>query len=147
MPATAKTPKTQSSASTRSHTAVHLHWPEVEPRHFSNRQASRQPRSGFAFFFSRPIGIAKAFTVLSFLVATCVIALCLLDLAIAWPWMGASPLFNYGFVICGLGLLGLTFDVFRDLARMRRKNRWRHLSETIGSHVANQESKSADQAA
>ncbi len=83
----------------------------------------RKPRSAVARFLSGPISIEKAFTVFSVLVATGIFVLCALDLAIAWPWMQASRLFDWTFLFCGIVLLGLAFDVFKDQAVIRRKRR------------------------
>jgi hypothetical protein len=70
------------------------------------------------------MGLEKAFTLFSFLIATTLSVLCAMDLTIVWPWKQASLLFDWGFLTCGLVLLGLTFDVFKEQTRTQRKSRW-----------------------
>jgi NADH:ubiquinone oxidoreductase subunit 3 (subunit A) len=81
---------------------------------------TKRQRSALARFFSESPSIEKAFTLLSFLVAITLFVVCSLDLAIAWPWMRASRLFDWTFLVCALIFLVLTFDVFRDQTHMKR---------------------------
>ncbi|MDV6030746.1 MAG: hypothetical protein F9B45_11745 [Phycisphaera sp. RhM] len=61
--------------------------------------------------------LEKSFTILSFLVASGLIVLCSLDLAVAWPWMHASLLFDWTYLGVGVAMLWLTWDVFNDQSR------------------------------
>lgn len=124
MSATTKRFQRPSSSKRHANRVVRLHRPVLERQSVDRKHSRRQPKSALARFFSQPIGLEKAFTVFSFLVATSLFVLCALDLSMAWPWMQTSLLFDWSFLVCSLVLLGLTFDVFRDQARMQRKRRW-----------------------
>ena len=123
MPATASKPTPIPTRSTPRSRTIRLH--RLAEQQTPPRQIASRPRSksAFAQFFSSPFGIEKTFTVLSFLLSTSLLVFCCLDLTIAWPWRQASRLFDWGFLVCGLVLLGMTFDVFRDQTRVMRQRR------------------------
>ncbi|PAY15857.1 hypothetical protein CKO51_29625 [Rhodopirellula sp. SM50] len=77
---------------------------------------SRRRKSRLGKFFSG-FTLEKSFTILSFLVASGLIVLCSLDLALAWPWMHASLLFDWTYLGVGIAMLWLTWDVFNDQTR------------------------------
>jgi hypothetical protein len=80
-----------------------------------SRATQRRRRTALDRFFEG-FGLEKFFTLFSFLTAATLLAFCALDLALAWPWMRISPLFDGTFLICAMILLWLSFDVFRDQA-------------------------------
>ncbi|MCM2373676.1 hypothetical protein [Aporhodopirellula aestuarii] len=82
---------------------------ETLPRlHRPRREAPRIRR------FFRGFSFEKLFTLVSFLVAITLIAVCVADLTTAWPWMKASPMFDWCYLLAGCGLLCLTINTFFD---------------------------------
>ncbi|WP_372718383.1 hypothetical protein [Novipirellula sp.] len=80
------------------------------------RKPIRRPQSRMGRFINR-FTLEKWFTVISFLLATALIVLCMLDLAIAWPWRHARPVFDWTYLGVGIAMLWLTYDVFKDQSR------------------------------
>lgn len=76
----------------------------------------RRPKSRLGRFFAR-FTLEKMFTVISFLLATALVVLCTLDLAISWPWRHARPVFDWTYLGVGITMLWLTYDVFKDQSR------------------------------
>ena len=99
---------------------------DLEPRQRTSRQITvgtshyQNRRSAIEQFFTEPFSLEKVFTMFSFLVACGLFVLCSLDLAIAWPFMDASRLFDWTYLVCALVLLFLTYDVFKDQTKMYR---------------------------
>ncbi|WP_182865146.1 hypothetical protein [Stieleria mannarensis] len=81
------------------------------------RPRPRRGRSSRLTRFFRGFSVEKSFTVLSLLVASGLITICLLDILLAWPWKHASLLFDWTNLLAGFVMLGLTYDVFRDQSR------------------------------
>ncbi|MBB3206141.1 hypothetical protein FHS27_001949 [Rhodopirellula rubra] len=75
------------------------------------RPTRRRPR--LVRFFS-DFTIEKAFTLISLVGSIALIILCTLDLTTSWPWMRASPLFDWFYLAIGIALFCLTINVFLD---------------------------------
>lgn len=75
------------------------------------RPTRRRPR--LVRFFS-DFTIEKAFTLISLVGSIALTILCTLDLTTSWPWMRASPLFDWFYLAIGIALFCLTINVFLD---------------------------------
>ena len=125
MPATATKPQQGTRKPQRQHSGIRQKRNQLRSVSTPVKSAKlpKRPQSALSRFFSRPFGLEKSFTLIAFLVAISISTLCAFDLAIAWPWMQASRLFDWGFLFCGIMLLGLTFDVVRDQAHIGQTRR------------------------
>ena len=61
--------------------------------------------------------LERLFTGLGFAIALGLVAAFGLDLAFAWPFWRASVLFDAAFVVCGIALAYLSWNVHRDQLR------------------------------
>lgn len=77
----------------------------------------REPAGIFAL-----CGVELLLTAFSLVVAAILIIPFAVDLCCGWPFWRASVLFDVSTVICGLGLVLLSWNVVRDLRRKMRRD-------------------------
>ncbi|EMI53298.1 membrane protein [Rhodopirellula sallentina SM41] len=77
------------------------------------RGAFRRKHRRWSNFF-RDFWIEKSFTLFSLVTSVVIATLCTADLVSRWPWMRASPLFDWSFLFVGIAMFILGCHVFSD---------------------------------